>query len=101
MDEIAKRAFAEAKCQVYGKRGQPLRTEIKRVLIGKYIEIEMDRTIALWTLCLQCCPKARRPKLADIKAEAAERFKVTIRTIEQAWSWTSLHKRPKKAMKAK
>jgi hypothetical protein len=101
MDEIAKRAFAEAKCMVHGKRGQPLRTEAKYVLVGKYIQIEMARMTALWELCLQCCPHARKPKLADIKADAVKRFKVTMRTVDKAWAWTSLHKRPRKAMKAK
>jgi hypothetical protein len=95
MDEIAKKAFAEAKCMVHGKRGQTLRTEINHILIGKYIEIEMERMTALWALCLQCCPNAKKPSLATIKADAAKYFKVDPRTIEKAWrlSRTSITKR--------
>ena len=103
MDEIAKRAFAEAKCMVHGKRGRKLRTEIEHILIGKYIEIEMGRTIALWELCLQCCPTAKKPSLATFKEDAVRRFKVDIRTVETAWrlSSTSIIKRGEKAIKAK
>jgi hypothetical protein len=101
MDDDVKRAFAEAKCMVHGKRGQKLRTEINHVLIGKYIQIEMARMTALWELCLQCCPHARKPKLADIKADAVKRFKVTMRTVDKAWAWTSLHKRPSKGDEGK
>jgi hypothetical protein len=101
MDETAKRAFAEAKCQLFGKRGQKLRTEIEHVLIGKWIEIEMGRTTTLWRLCLQCCPKAKKPSLATFKADAAKRFKVDSRTIDTAWrlSRTSINKRADKASK--
>jgi hypothetical protein len=101
MDEIAKRAFAEAKCMLHGKRGQPLRTEIEHAQIAKYIEIEMERTTALWRLCLQCCPKAKKPRLATFKADAAKRFKVDSRTIDTAWtlSRASINKRADKASK--
>jgi hypothetical protein len=89
MDEIAKRALAEARCQLFGKRGQKLRTEIEHVLIGKWIEIQMANN-----------PTAR---LAAVKMDAADHFGVDIRTIETAWrrSRTYLNKRADKANKAK